>query len=207
MKRQPDYSYYREHFSALMDYAGSASAYLIDVLRSFDPDTLETHVNGIHAIEEAADNAKHDVVAHIVTSAVSPIARANLMELTQRIDDVTDALEDVVRLLYMYNISSLREDTKDFAKLIHKSCVMTCSVMNEFGMAREGGHLRDYIIAANALREDSDRMHRILIRKLCIEKQHDPLEILKWTKLYDGFAACCDACEHVCDAVENFLLK
>ena len=198
--------YYFESFCTLMDFAGRASSFLLETINNFNVDTLEARMNGLHEIEHAADLAKHEVMEKLAREFITPIEREDIMDISQRIDDVTDTIEDVIRLMYMYDVRVLRPETTEFCALIHKCCVMTCSVLNEFSNFRKSKHIHGFIVDVNALEEDGDRLHNASIRKLCTESK-DAVEILKWTKLFDCLEDCCDACEDVCDVVELVIMK
>jgi uncharacterized protein Yka (UPF0111/DUF47 family) len=58
----------------------------------------------------------------------TPIEREDIMMIVQKIDDVTDAIEDVLLQVYMFNIRTIRPDATDFSQIIVKCCDMTKKV-------------------------------------------------------------------------------
>ena len=51
-----------------------------------------------------------------------------------------------------------------------------------------------------------DRLFIDSMRRLHTEVT-DPLEIIAWREIYNFLEKCCDACEHVADAVESVIMK
>ena len=54
------------------------------------------------------------------------------MMLTQQLDDVTDAVEDVLLRLYMFNVLSIRDEALEFADTIYRCREAMEEMMGEF---------------------------------------------------------------------------
>ena len=60
MARKQEYDYFHM-FTRAAEYSAQAADLLKNVLNNFDPDDLKEKMKEMHAIEHAADIAKHDM--------------------------------------------------------------------------------------------------------------------------------------------------
>ncbi|MCE5236443.1 MAG: DUF47 family protein [Clostridiaceae bacterium] len=197
---------YFESIESLMGFACKASAYLNETLADFDPEKLDERLNAMHEIEHSADMAKHDLIKKLVAEFITPIEREDILFMLQKIDDVTDSIEEVLRKAYMFNISSVRPDALEFALIVDKCCEATRLALSEFHNFRKSKLIHGYIIKVNELEEAGDRMHRDSIRRLYRSEQN-PVAILAWTEMYECLERCCDACEDVSEVIETVMMK
>lgn len=205
MARKRSYDYY-EGFVNLVGYSCKAAHMLNDILRRFDPDTAEEVMNSIHEIEHAADSAKHEMMQVLLHEFLPPIEREDITELAQRIDDVTDAVEDVIVKIYTFNIRSIRPEALDFMDIIVSCCDMLKKAMQEFSNFKKSTLLAECIIEINRLESDGDLLYTKAMRDLHVNST-DPIEIMVWSKTFNYFEGCCDACEDVANTLESIIMK
>lgn len=203
--KQKDNIYF-DGFVTCMDYACKAAEYLKAVIVEFNPATLEAKASEMHEIEHAADLVKHELMGKLAKEFITPIEREDIMLLFQQIDDVTDTIEDVVRRMYMFNITKIRPEMHEFANIISQCCTVTKQALAEIYHFQKSDSLRSSIILVNELEETGDRLHYSSMRTLYTEDV-TPLERIQWTKMYDWLEDCCDKCEDVTDSIEMVLMK
>lgn len=204
MGRKKDHDYF-SMLSGGVSYACDAAGMLYEDLRHFDPDRLQEHIDELHKVEHAADLAKHDMLEKLLKEFITSIDREDILELADVIDDVTDGLEDVLLRMYMYNITSLREEALQFVDIIIKCCAEMKVMMEEFPNFRKSRTIRDSIIEINRLEEEGDRLFSQAMRTLYTDPPA-PADLMAWTLLYDQLEHCCDLCEDVADVVERVIL-
>ena len=118
MARKND-AFYFEAFCASADYSYQAAQLLSKIMHNFDPDRLEEAIDEMHAIEQAADERRHEVLDALVTAFVTPIEREDIAELSEYLDTVTDRIEGVVHRLYFDNITEIRPDALELVGEFH----------------------------------------------------------------------------------------
>lgn len=134
------------------------------------------------------------------------IDSGDLFQLAQEVDDVTDALEEVLNSIHMYNVTRLRAETVPFAETVVK-CVETLkSVTGEFCNFRKSTTLRGYIIEVNRLEEVGDQQYTDAMHRLFRDTSNGA-ELLIWKDIFGTLEDCCDECEHVADVVESVIMK
>ena len=96
-------NFYFSSFVKLVDYSCQAATYLNNLVRNFDG-ISESKKDEIHVIEHSADLERHKVMQKLVREFLPPLDREDILNLIRDIDDVTDAVEDIVIRMYMYNV-------------------------------------------------------------------------------------------------------
>ena len=91
---------YFEMLSELVDYSCSAANLLHDTLLNFDVNEMKNKIGEMHNIEHAADLKKHDMMDKLLKEFITPIERGDIAELAHEIDNVTDAIEDILARIY-----------------------------------------------------------------------------------------------------------
>lgn len=205
MSKNNENEYYKGFLEGV-GYSCKAAEMLKKVLTNFNPRDLEQQMNELHNIEHAADAMKHALMKKLVKEFITPIEREDIMSLCEKIDDVVDAIDDVLMRIFMNNITVLRNDVVQFTEIIIKCCDTLYKIMEEFPQFKKSTTLIKYIIDLNTLEEDGDRMYMKAMRRLHTESQNIS-EIVVWREVYDFLEKCCDACEHTADVVEHVVMK
>ncbi len=197
---------YFEMLAELVDYSCDAANLLHSTLLNFDVNSIEDKINEMHTIEHTADIKKHDMMNKLSKEFITPIERGDIIEMAHFIDNVTDALEDILTRIYMFNIIDIRKEALDFANVIIKNCKELKKIMKEFHNFKKSSEIHKLIISINDLEEDGDRLYVSSIRNLYTTSK-DPIELMTWTDTFKYFERCCDACESVANLVESVMMK
>lgn len=197
---------YFKNFTRSAEYSAQAADILQNVMQDYDPDSLKEKMKEMHAVEHAADVAKHELNRTLVRAFITPIEREDIMQLSQLLDDVTDNVEDVLLRLYMFNVLSIRDDALEFSQLIYRCCEAMKEMMNEFRNFRKSGLISQNIVEINRLEEEGDALYTKAVRKLYMGTQ-DAVQLMIWREIYDRMEKCCDTCEHVANSVESIIMK
>ena len=199
-------NYYFENFIQCVECGCQAAMMLEENLANFDVNRLSENLDELHKIEHDADKKKHEMMGVLVKAFITPIEREDIILLSQCIDEVTDQIEDVLIRIYINNGHTIRPEALQFTKVIIRCCKVLKEIMEEFANFKKSKTLHGLIIEINALEEEGDRLFIDSMRRLHTEVT-DPLEIIAWREIYNFLEKCCDACEHVADAVESVIMK
>lgn len=197
---------YFDSFVTLVDYACRASKLLIDIMTDYHPEDLVLKMAEMHKIEHDCDLEKHLMIEHLAKEFITPIEREDIMGMAHQIDDVTDTIEDVLMRMYMFNITSIRQDALDVAYIIEKCCIELKKALQEFPNFRKSKTLHQHIVEVNRLEEEGDKIYVEATRRLYTSDM-EPLEVTAWTHVFHILEKACDACEDVTDVIEGVLMK
>ncbi|MFV0343691.1 MAG: DUF47 domain-containing protein [Anaerocolumna sp.] len=205
MAGKRDYNYF-EAFIGLSKFSMQSAQILNKTLKDFDAKKIETKIQEMHNIEHTADIAKHDLLARLVKEFLPPIEREDIMTLSQKIDDVTDAIEDVLLCIDMFNIQKIRPEILKFTETIVDCCKSMDTALVEFQNFKKSKKLHSAIVEINRLEEVGDALYINGVKNL-YRTISEPVELMVWTEVYRRLEKCCDACEDVADDIESIVMK
>lgn len=198
--------FYFENFIAAGECSKQAAVCLADYLENYDATEISEYLIRIHEIEHDGDSKRHAMSAALAKAFVTPVDREDLALISNNIDHVTDAIEEVVQHLYVDRIKTILPEAKMFAKKIVECCNLMTEMLCEFENFKKPAKLREMIIELNNKEEECDDLY---LKALLAAYDHckDPLEIIFWREIYEHLERCADACEHVGDVVETVVMK
>ncbi len=207
MKKKRRKNDYYALLEELVEYIHKAASFLSDTMNDYNIEFLSSGtLDEMHEIEHSADIKLQELTSKLAREFITPIERQDILAIAQRIDDVTDAIEDVLMRLYMYNIRELRNEAFEFVGVIMASTEVLMKIIAEFANFRRSNDIRAYIIKLNALEEEGDAIYMRAIRRLYLEEQ-DPIAVIAWTEIFRRLEGCCDDFEDVSQEIEYVLMK
>lgn len=198
--------FYFENFTASTALAKEAAEYLTGCLKNYDPANLQEMLQKMHEIENKADVKKHEMREALAKAFVTPVDREDLDMLSHQLDDVVDAIEEVLQKFFMYNITEINPNAIPFALKIVEACDLLCALMGEFENFKRSKTLQPLIIQLNDVEEDCDKLYLASIQELT-KDTGDVAAILFWKDIFDSLESCADACEHVSECVGSVIMK
>ncbi len=198
--------FYFKNFIEAAEYACKASEYLIECLTNYDPKNIKSMLDAMHTYEHGADQKKHEMSTALAKAFVTPIDREDLAELSQNIDEVTDAIEEILQRFYVDAIHAVMPEAITFAQKISDCCILMRDMLSELENFKKSERIHTMIIELNHAEEECDRFYleaTFNIRHQCT----DVLDIISWREIYDYMEDCVDTCEHVADSVETIIMK
>ncbi len=198
--------FYFENLVQSTVYSGQAAAYLVECLEQYDREKMEERLHKMHEFEHSADGVKHQMSDALAKAFVTPVDREDLDLVSQKLDDVTDIIEEILQQFYMYDIKTVLPGAVSFAALLVKSCTLLGEVVQEFENFKRSKKILQLIIELNSVEEECDKLFLQSMRELTTQST-DVLETVSWRKIYQCFEACSDACEHAAECVRSVIIK
>lgn len=204
MKEKKDEFYYK-NLSACIDYSYQAAQFLKETLEQFKKEILEEKIAVIHDLEQKADAKRHKMTKVLNKAFITPLEREDLVALSSNLDDITDAVEEVLLQIYMSSVSNIREDVFPMLRLLLDCIEALGDVLKELKDFKHSKKIEDYIIRVNDLEEQGDKIYMENMHRL--HEEGDTLTILIWREIYGCLENCLDSCEHTADIVETVIMK
>lgn len=205
MTKKNNYDYFKG-FETAIAFSVKAAYLLRDVVANFNVAEIEMLKDQMHDIETAADAEKHEMHSYLIREFLPPLEEADIVELADDLDDVTDSIEDVLLNIYMFNVVRLRSDTLEFANLIVEMTEVLQDALSEFKGHRKSKTLSDKLKRVMSLEEDGDRLFLSSMKALT-NTVIDPFEAIAWVRIYDAFERCCDKLDVAATTMETIILK
>ena len=117
-----------DYFKLIEEQIGfcvQASELLEEILTVATEATMQTYKQQMHEIEHKADDIHHEILHDLSSEFITPIDQEDILHLVQIIDDVTDALDDVVMKLYMFGLDKIPPAAPAFSGKV-KECIRAC---------------------------------------------------------------------------------
>ena len=123
--------FYFENFTAAAECCVTAAKYLEECLKNFDSGKIQDMIAQMHEYENRADAKKHEMTAELARAFVTPLDREDLAEISGKIDDVADMIEEVLQRFYMDRIKTVYPEAIEFAEKIVKCCELMKNLLSE----------------------------------------------------------------------------
>lgn len=197
---------YFSMMAELAEYSLEAAVQLETIISDFHLECLDENLKALHAVEHRGDEKRHILAGKLLKEFITPIEREDIMAITNQIDRVTDAVEDVLLKIYMFDIRTIHADAVPFTRIIRQCCHNLLELFREFGNYKKSKTLINMIIEMNRLEEEGDALYISAVHKLHTSDA-DAREIMAWTEIYHCLERACDTCEQTTDLVEHVILK
>lgn len=197
---------YFDYFIQMADFSVKAAELLQENTRHFQPERLEMQIEKMHAIEHGGDQLRHQMTEQLVKEFLPPIDREDIIDLANHIDDVTDAVEDVLLRLYMLNLRRMLPDVITFTDVVLRCCQAVKKALEEFANFKKSPTIRQLVISIHGIEEEGDRLYTKAVRAL-YEAGGDALEVSAWRETFQRLERCCDCAEDVAKTIETIILK
>lgn len=211
---KPKEENYFDLFIGGIGYTCRVAEATLQMVKNYVYTDVKKQIDAIHKIEHAGDEHFHKLYEQLMKSFVTPIEREDILEIAQKIDNITDLVEDVANRFYMFDIKEIRADAVPFMEKVVECCDVTMTALKEFKNFAKSKSLHDKILKVNDLEEVGDRMYMAAVRGLFIEEKgspvkrcSDPIEVWKWREIYHKMELCMDACEDLVDEMEGVSIK
>ena len=205
MKKKEEYNYFNE-FVKNSKYIVESAEILKETIANYSETILEENIAKVHKLENEADKTLHDMRSYLIKDFLPPIDREDIVLIGHRLDDIEDYLDEILINFNILNISSVREDALEFTELLIKCANSVKDALENFENFKKAEVVKEKTIAINVLEERADRMFEKAMKKLYKEEK-DPLEIIKWTTIYNCMENTTDACEKIADCLEDVVMK
>lgn len=198
-----------DYFALLItqtSYCVRAAELLADYFTDYSAEALPERRAAIHQIEHQADEVHHDILQKLSSEFITPIEQEDITHLVQIIDDVTDALDNVLLECYMYHVEQLPEGAHGFAEGV-LSCVRTLyDAVGELRSFKKPARLHSLLVEVNTMETKSDGAYVEAVHAL-FGAEHDVRRLLGGKAIFDSMEECCDLCEHAADVIDRIIMK
>ncbi len=197
---------YFNGFHQFSNFAVDAAVFLDEIIKNFDRDNLAEQQIAMHEIENNCDMHKHAIDAELFKEFLPPIAAEDIVDLNHKLDNVVDAIEDILIRIYAFNVKKIRPQALAFSDIIVKSAFALQEATEEFKDYKNSKALISKLKRIKQLELDADQIYISETHRLHVEAI-DVKELIVWSRIYDGFEECADSFEEVSKKMEAIIIK
>ena len=207
MAKKNKFNYF-DAFYKQVDVAAEECDILIEAIESFSSaEELVPLLKKAHEVEHRGDEVNHEIRTNVSTDFITPIDREDIVELAQRLDDITDDLEGILQRFYMFDIHYMHPQAIEFAQILKKSLKALSKSANSFRDFKKIKKIREMVQDVNDLEEKADDLYVEVIRSLYVSESEHPVRVEVWSRLFDRLEGAVDACWEAADTMSTIMLK
>ena len=193
-----------KYFSMLNQLVGEIRKGSDLLVRLFDDIAKNEAISEqIKAVELACDRHSATIVETLNSAFITPIDREDIYVLATDLDDIMDMINDMARLTVLYGVTKSTPQAVSLSRTLMDSVV---ELEKMFAVLETRKGVREHIERIKALEEEGDRLSQAAIQGL-FANEKDPIEVIKWVKIYEEMEAGIDRCKDVAKVVEAVVMK
>lgn len=189
-----------------VEFSMQASDYLCEILPNYSAADIAQQRIKMHDIEQKADDCHHDILAKLSKEFITPIDQADLLRLVQFIDEITDALDEVILSLYMFHIDTIPRSAIVLAEKVNQCVKAFKESIAELKNFKKPELLRKLLVKVNTIESEADAIYEEAIYQ-AFRPHADIKNIIGIKAIYDSLENCCDLCEDASDVIEEIIMR
>ena len=181
---------------------------LLEAARKLDAmittyDRLEERVAEIQTLEHLGDELDVEINKRLERSFITPFDREDIHELTARLDDVLDGIQEVAETFVIYGVERPTDEARRMAAIITAQANQLLEALRKLdGFSGIAPHLHE----VHELEHEADGLSRAAIGRL-FHDRGDPLHVIMWRDLYTELEDTIDAAEDAAEVIERIVAK
>lgn len=187
-------------------YCVEASNLLEKILCNFNSESINAYKTQMHEIEHTADEVHHDILKKLSAEFITPIDQEDILHLVQIIDDITDALDEVIMDIYMYHIDVIPGRAAELSEVVNKCVRSLDEAAENLRNFKKPEKLHALLIKVNDIEIEADKIYMDAIHEL-FGSDVNWKTLIGVKAVYEGLENCCDLCEHAADVIEQVIIK
>ena len=192
-------------FEAAADNVVVAAKALLDLLS--DPTDAEAKAKHLLDSEHEGDRITREILTRLATTFIARFDRDDIFELAERLDNVTDAIDDVGDMVFLNGITEPLDAVTEQARVLLRAAEHTSQGMRSLEQM-DPDRLNAYLTAIHDLEHEGDQLHRRVRAQLYdFTEEHPARHMLRWKDITDGIEHALDELAHVAHTVEGIMVK
>ncbi|MHC5250907.1 DUF47 domain-containing protein [Listeria kieliensis] len=166
---------------------------------------LHTFSDKMKEYETSGDTMVHKMIMELNDAFITPIEREDMLELTNRLDDVMDGLEQTAFSLEICQITHYDEYMLKFIKAIQESTVEIEKAV-DLVFNKKLKEVRKLAIKIKDYESQCDEVYRESLIKL-FQEETDAIKIIRKKQVYEDLEEVADNCQSVANTLESIVMK
>lgn len=183
-----------------------AGELLEDIFCNFSKDTIVARMEEMHEVERAADRALRNISQNLSREFITPIDQSDIYRIANKLDDVTDWLDECVMNLHMYDMDEVPEYGLEMAKTANRGVKALAEAVKELRNFKKPEKLVERLLEVNGIESESDALLMTAVNHL-FRTENDYKNLISGKILYESLEHCTDVCEHAADLIERVIIK
>ncbi len=167
----------------------------------------EQDVKVMKDIEVECDEMVDNILQQLYESFITPFDREDIFELVQRMDNVVDNMEHIVRRFTLYHVSSSRPESVELAHITLEATRQLEDLFVHLPAFKKDKTVMDDVRSVHHIEDRGDDVYHDALARLFDETDSTPTHLLKWKSIFDRMEDTIDECKYIATIVSNVVLK
>jgi len=154
-------------------------------------------------LEHKGDEIIHETFIKLNQTFITPLDPEDIHNLSSKLDDVLDGIEDSVHRMVSYRVASVPPTVIALAEIIYNCCR---ALDKAFAALEKNDEVMVHCIEINRLENEADTVVREAVSEL-FDHENDAILVIKLKEIYDFLEGTVDRCEDVADVLQNVVVK
>lgn len=199
-------NYYFDSFVAQAQFSAEICKKTRELMENFNYDEVKDNIIELHGIEHAADQKQHEITERLSREFLAPLEREDIVLLAKVLDDLVDAIEDIMITIYEYDVHEIDETMLKYMEIIEKGIECLLTLLGKFENFKKDRTIVDQIIEINNYEEIGDRIYRESMHKL-FSSETDARKLMSTKEIYLCLEQVMDDIEELANQVESIVMK
>lgn len=204
-KKKKDYFF--ESFVELANYAKEAFLILEEGLKDFNASKAEELKNNVHLVEHKADLDKREIEEKLAKEFITPIDREDIFLLLDKIDDITDAIDEISYKLYIRNYDKLPGQINDFVAKSKEAILTMIELLHNMDKISSKNIIDPLTHKILDIEEEVDKLYEDNVRDLYKEEHNSYRQLVMNEKVFSYFEYLTDKCRDVTKQIQIIMYK
>lgn len=191
----------------MSDVMLAASEIMIEFIQNYNHETAADYYKRIKEQEKKGDALSNHVFDELDSTFITPFDREDINMLANRLDDVTDYINNCAKKMVLYNPAKLPASALEMAKLIREDAVCIGKAIDELDvLKKDAKRIKLYCTELHDIENKADDVYENFIIEL-FEKETDSIELIKLKEIMGGLEKTTDAADYVGKIIKMIIVK
>ncbi|EUJ29088.1 DUF47 domain-containing protein [Listeria sp. FSL L7-1582] len=166
---------------------------------------LHTFSEKMKEYETHGDSLVHKMILELNDAFITPIEREDMLELTNRLDDVMDGFEQIAFTFEICHIKRFDDYMQKFIDAIEASTVEIEKAV-DLVFDKKLKDVRTLAIKIKNYESICDEVYRESLIQL-FQNEENPIRLIRMKEVYENFEEIADSCQSVANTLESIVMK
>ncbi len=193
-----------DYFDQLMEINKNISRTFLEMVEG--KQSFETASASIKKMERDADRVSRVCLDLLHRTFITPIDRDDIFNLVKCLDGFADNINSSAYRFANYNVSEVRNETFEFAKVIIAAVDALDVAMHGLQNIKKNDQvMREKCVLIHDLEDESDHINRKAVAALYA--QNDAFLLLKWKSIFERMERAVDRLEKAANIIETIIIE
>lgn len=169
-----------------------------------NPSLVEQKQDEIRKLEKRLDHIEVNCIEALHRTFITPFERTEIYKLIKRLDDIADALNSALSRVYLYDITTIKNEVFLIQDLIVSSLYDIKEALKLIEDMKEIEKIRTLCDSVRKKETEGDKIYRTAIKSLF--QSENAVEIIKWKEVLDKVEKSLDRCQDVANIIEEITI-